>query len=137
MDLEGGMPFFFQQFGANIDGFKHALEAFKLAGAKDVIGQMNNPGRIQAAYQHDAGVPVTAFEVGSVDRSKSRTEQGFQNLVDSIIENFHTRQFARFLDKLSVVQEPNGKTLLDNTMALLGSGMGNASSHSNKDLPLL
>jgi hypothetical protein len=55
----------------------------------------------------------------------------------SIIENFHTKQFARFLDKLSAVQEPNGKTLLDNTMALLGSGMGNASSHSNKDLPLL
>lgn len=55
----------------------------------------------------------------------------------SIIENFHTCQFARFLDKLAAVQEPNGKTLLDNTMALLGSGMGNASSHSNKDLPLL
>ena len=55
----------------------------------------------------------------------------------SIIERFHTQQFARFLDKLAAVQEPNGKTLLDNTMALLGSGMGNASSHSNKDLPLL
>lgn len=55
----------------------------------------------------------------------------------SIIERFHTGQFARFLDKLAAVREPNGKTLLDNTMALLGSGMGNASSHSNKDLPLL
>ncbi len=55
----------------------------------------------------------------------------------SIIENFHTSQFSRFLDKLSSVQEPNGKTLLDNSMALFGSGMGNASSHSNKDLPLL
>ena len=55
----------------------------------------------------------------------------------SIIEQFHTAQFARFLDKLDAVTEPNGKTLLDNTMALLGSGMGNASSHSNRDLPLL
>tara|TARA_R110002049_G_scaffold305056_3_gene501166 strand:+ start:123889 stop:125172 length:1284 start_codon:yes stop_codon:yes gene_type:complete len=55
----------------------------------------------------------------------------------SIIERFHTNQFARFLDKLDAVTEPNGKTLLDNTMALLGSGMGNASSHSNRDLPLL
>jgi hypothetical protein len=27
--------------------------------------------------------------------------------------------------------------LLDNTLTLFGSGMGNASSHSNKDLPLL
>ncbi len=55
----------------------------------------------------------------------------------SIIERFHTKQFGRFLDQLASVREPNGKTLLDNTMALLGSGMGNASSHSNKNLPLL
>ena len=55
----------------------------------------------------------------------------------SIIERFHTKQFGRFLDRLDAVREPNGKTLLDNTMALLGSGMGNASSHSNKNLPLL
>jgi len=55
----------------------------------------------------------------------------------SIIERFHTKQFGRFLDQLEAVREPDGKTLLDNTMALLGSGMGNASSHSNKNLPLL
>lgn len=55
----------------------------------------------------------------------------------SIIERFHTSQFARFLDQLAAVTETNGKTLLDNTMALLGSGMGNASSHSNRDLPLI
>ncbi|MEO1999829.1 MAG: hypothetical protein ABGZ17_31680, partial [Planctomycetaceae bacterium] len=41
------------------------------------------------------------------------------------------------LVQLKSVTEPNGKTLLDNTMTLLGSGMGNASSHSNRNLPLL
>ena len=50
----------------------------------------------------------------------------------SIIERFHTKQFGRFLDQLASVREPNGKTLLDNTMALLGSGMGNASSHATR-----
>ncbi|MFT5131088.1 MAG: hypothetical protein ACI8W8_004723, partial [Rhodothermales bacterium] len=54
-----------------------------------------------------------------------------------VIERFHSIQFARFLDQLAAIPEPNGKTLLDNSMALLGSGMGNASSHSNRDLPLL
>ena len=53
------------------------------------------------------------------------------------IEKVHTSAFARFLDKASEIQEANGKSLLDNTMALFGSGMGNASSHSNKDLPLI
>ena len=55
----------------------------------------------------------------------------------SIIEQFHMKQLARFLMQLKGVDEPNGKTLLDNSMVLFGSGMGNASAHSNKNLPLL
>ena len=55
----------------------------------------------------------------------------------SVIEQFHTRQFARFLEHLKSVQENNGKSLLENSMVLFGSGMGNASSHSNKNLPLI
>ena len=55
----------------------------------------------------------------------------------SIIEKVHTAAFADFLDTLRSVEEPNGKSLLDNTMTLFGSGMGNASSHSNKDLPII
>jgi hypothetical protein len=55
----------------------------------------------------------------------------------SIIEQFHMVQLARFLKQLKAVEEPNGKTLLDNSMVLFGSGMGNASSHSNKNLPLI
>ena len=55
----------------------------------------------------------------------------------SLIESFHVSQFSRFLGKLKDIKEPNGATLLDNTMALLGSGMSNANSHSNRDLPIL
>ena len=55
----------------------------------------------------------------------------------SVIEQFHMEQLARFLTQLIDVEEPNGKTLLDNSMVLFGSGMGNASSHSNKNLPLI
>lgn len=55
----------------------------------------------------------------------------------SVIEQFHMEQLARFLTQLKSVDEPNGKTLLDNCMVLFGSGMGNASSHSNRNLPLL
>ncbi len=54
-----------------------------------------------------------------------------------LIEKVHTQSFAGFLEKASAIIEPNGKSLLDNTMSLFGSGMGNASSHSNKNLPLL
>ena len=54
-----------------------------------------------------------------------------------LIEMTHTAAFADFLTKLKKFKEANGKSLFDNTMTLLGSGMGNASSHSNKNLPLL
>jgi len=55
----------------------------------------------------------------------------------AVIETFQTSQFSRFLSKLKEVKEANGKTLFDNTISLMGCGLGNASSHSNRNLPLL
>jgi hypothetical protein len=55
----------------------------------------------------------------------------------AIIETFYMQQFADFVGKLKAVREPNGETLLDNTMALFGSGMSNGNSHSNRDLPVV
>ena len=54
-----------------------------------------------------------------------------------IIELFYSRQLARFLESLKNLQVSPDQSLLDRTMVLFGSGMGNASSHSNRDLPLL
>ena len=55
----------------------------------------------------------------------------------TLIETFHASQYARFLGKLKSITEPNGQTLLDNTTTLFGSGMSNANSHSNRDLPVI
>lgn len=54
-----------------------------------------------------------------------------------IVESFQMASFGRFLGQLQSFSQPDGSTLLDNTMCLIGSGLGNASSHSNKNLPLL
>ncbi len=54
-----------------------------------------------------------------------------------IIERFHTAQLARFLGSLKEAQADDDASLLDQTMVLFGSGLGNASSHSNRELPLL
>ncbi|HIL69677.1 MAG TPA: DUF1552 domain-containing protein [Verrucomicrobia bacterium] len=54
------------------------------------------------------------------------------------IELYQVQQFARFLEKLRSIQEPGtNDTLLDSTMTLFGSGMGNANSHTNTDLPII
>ena len=62
-----------------------------------------------------------------------------QEMLDElhIIESYNMRTFAAFLDQLKGITEPDGKTLLDRTMTVIGSGLGNASSHSNKNIPLL
>ena len=44
---------------------------------------------------------------------------------------------SQFIDRLDAIEQPDGKTLLDRTMVLSGSGMGNGSSHNNKNLPLV
>ncbi|MEQ8837430.1 MAG: DUF1552 domain-containing protein [Lacipirellulaceae bacterium] len=52
------------------------------------------------------------------------------------IETLHTKSLARFLKKLKSIPAGDG-TLLDETQVLFGSGLGNGSSHSNRDLPVL
>ena len=55
----------------------------------------------------------------------------------SVIEQYQMKQLAEFIKSLDKIVQPDGRTLLDCTMVLSGSGMGNGSSHSNKKLPVL
>ncbi len=52
------------------------------------------------------------------------------------IGTFHVSLFSEFLQKLQSTPEGNG-TLLDNTVYLYGSGMGNPSLHDHVNLPIL
>lgn len=53
------------------------------------------------------------------------------------IETAHMHCFARFLTQLREKKNVQGKSLLDDTVILLGTGMGDASRHSNRNLPTL
>ncbi|MCA9082483.1 MAG: DUF1552 domain-containing protein [Planctomycetaceae bacterium] len=54
------------------------------------------------------------------------------------LEKYQTEQLSRFLGRLKEIREPGADgTLLDRTMVLMGSGMGNANSHTNTDLPVI
>jgi hypothetical protein len=52
------------------------------------------------------------------------------------INTFHVSLFAQFLEKLKSTPEGNG-SLLDNTVYLYGSGLGNSSIHDHDNLPIL
>ncbi|MHC4995267.1 MAG: DUF1552 domain-containing protein [Planctomycetota bacterium] len=54
----------------------------------------------------------------------------------ALIEMEQIKAFGDFLTKMNTTHD-GANTLLDQTMVLLGSNLGNASSHSNQNLPIL
>jgi len=52
------------------------------------------------------------------------------------LETYQIEQFVRFVDKLSSIEEGEQR-LIDQTTVLFGSGMGNANSHTNTNLPVV
>ncbi|PHR93947.1 MAG: hypothetical protein COA78_32335 [Blastopirellula sp.] len=61
-----------------------------------------------------------------------------QDKIDELklIEAAQFTAFNEFLTKLKSIEE-NGKSLLDHTAVLFGSNLGNASSHSSRNLPIV
>jgi uncharacterized protein DUF1552 len=104
---------------------------------------------IALALQTDSTRVATLEIGGSFAVSDLGIREGYHNLshhgqvqakIDLLvqIELYQMQQFALFLDKLKTIRASGtGQTLLDSTMVLHGSGMGNANSHINSDLPLI
>ena len=53
------------------------------------------------------------------------------------IEQSHMACLSGFLGQLKEKKNAEGKSLLDDTVVLVGTGMGDASRHSNRNLPTL
>lgn len=53
------------------------------------------------------------------------------------VEVEHMKCLARFLSQLKQRTDERGRPLLDSTLVMFGTGMGDASRHSNRDLPTL
>lgn len=53
------------------------------------------------------------------------------------VQRWHHRQVAYLLGRLKEITEPDGGTLLDNTMILYGSSLGDGNEHDEHHLPTL
>src|SRR6185436_3766569 len=53
------------------------------------------------------------------------------------LDRAHIAVLAGFLGRLKATPDGEGGNLLDNSMVLYGSGLGDASRHTHKDLPIL
>jgi len=50
---------------------------------------------------------------------------------------WHSEQVAYLLGKMKAIKEPNGATLLDNSMVFFGSALHDGQNHGKEDLPIL
>ena len=55
----------------------------------------------------------------------------------NLVGREHVKRFAEFVKKLSDIRDEFDRPLLDSTVALFGSGMGDSNTHDNSNLPTL
>ena len=53
------------------------------------------------------------------------------------IDRFHVERFAAFLDVLAETKDAGGAPLLDSTLVMYGSGLGDGNRHEHHDLPIV
>ncbi|MFN7583251.1 MAG: DUF1552 domain-containing protein [Planctomyces sp.] len=53
------------------------------------------------------------------------------------IDLFHMQQFAWLIRRMKEIREPDGSSLLDNSIVSLGAGLGDGATHQYYDLPML
>lgn len=78
-------------------------------------------------------------EIGLEEGHHALTHHGYDQTMMAKcvqIEEYQSKQFAYFLDKLKGVQEA-GRTLLDNAVILFASSISDGHSHSRKNLPVV
>jgi len=52
-----------------------------------------------------------------------------------LIQEYHTRMFTRFVDKLADLPDGDKGSMLDNSILLYGSNMSNSNAHDHYPLP--
>ncbi|MGB1924887.1 MAG: DUF1552 domain-containing protein [Rubripirellula sp.] len=133
---EEGVPDFPRPAGVPQDLTKHAELMFDMM----TLAMQTDSTRILSFMFTNAGSNRSYPEVGvseghheSSHHGNSETKQ--QNIAK--INRFHVDRLAYFLSRLTQVRESNGKTLLDNSMIVYGSGISDGDRHNHDDLPII
>jgi hypothetical protein len=95
-----------------------------------VLAMQTDSTRV-ATFEIPLGFKSTELEVGSYHGLSHHGKEEGRLKQLQVVEMYLMKQFGSFLDRMKEAR------LLDDTLIALGSGMGNAHTHSNKDLPIL
>lgn len=104
-----------------------AFLAFKTDSTRSIV--IGTPGGGRAFKI--AGVSQGYHDLSHHGNEEKKIEQL------SLIDQCHLRQWGRFVEKLKATKEADGRSMLDSTITMLGSGMGDGARHNNENLPLV
>jgi hypothetical protein len=115
--------------------------------ATRVISFMLDHGQSNRYFNFINGVQGTWHALSHYGNASGKTEDDDGSTTwDSVetkrdmyaeVVRWHHTQFAYLLGKLKSTEEAQGGTLLDNSMLLLGSSLGDGDAHDERDLPTL
>lgn len=141
------------------------IQQAESATQENPLPDLDRPSGVPAAYSEHARLMfdlqllafqgdvtrVTSFQLARETSNRSYTEIGISDPhhplthhggdPDKIakvaqINRFHVSLFAEFLQKMQAIPEGDG-TLLDHSLYLYGSGMGDPNVHDHRNLPIL
>ncbi len=84
-----------------------------------------------ATFEIPMGFNTSELELGSYHGLSHHGKEEGRLAQLGVVEAYFMKQFSFLLDQLKEAQ------LFDSTMVVMGSGMGNAHSHSNRNLPVV
>ena len=100
-------------------------------GLTNVATLMVGPERWDTPYMFD----------GLFDKPRSHHQMSHNQtkMIDDLlkVDRFHMEQYAYLVEKMRLIKEADGSTLLDNTLFTYGSGLGDGSTHQYNDLPIV
>ena len=115
--------------------------------ATRVISFMLDHGQSNRYFNFIDGVQGTWHALSHYGNASGNTEDDDGSTTWDSVESkrdmyaevvrWHHTQFAYLLGKLKSIEESQGGTLLDNSMLLLGSSLGDGDAHDERDLPTL
>ncbi len=120
------------------DGKLKWSEHVKVLGDLMVLAfqaDMTRVGTLIGSMNHGNSYPELPFKEGHHELSHHDNKKDKQEKV-SQIDRFNIEQYAYLIKRMKSLREGNG-TLLDNTMFMWGSGLGDGNNHTYKRLPTI
>ena len=107
------------------------LLAFQM-GITNISTFMIGPERWDATLMYEG---VFDKPVQHHNMTHNQKGDGYKELQK--IDIFHLRQYAYLLGRMKELKEPDGSSMLDNSIVAFGAGLGDGATHQYYDLPMI